>query len=201
MIALPNQLTLLFVLGLALPAHGATEKMAVATFAGGCFWCMEPPFDALGGVISTTSGYTGGNKRDPRYEDVSSGTTGHAEAVQLVYDPNKVSYEKLLDGFWHNVDPTRNDGQFCDQGSQYRPAIFYHNEQQRRLAEQSKKKIEATKTFPEPVVTPVVAVTAFYPAEAYHQDYYRKNPLRYKFYRSGCRRDKRLTELWGEMQP
>ncbi|MGH8647276.1 MAG: peptide-methionine (S)-S-oxide reductase MsrA, partial [Gammaproteobacteria bacterium] len=173
MIVLPNQLTLLFLLGLALPAHGAAGKMAVATFAGGCFWCMEPPFDALDGVISTTSGYTGGNERDPSYEDVSSGATGHAEAVQLIYDPNKVSYEKLLDVFWHNVDPARNDGQFCDKGLQYRPAIFYHNEQQRRLAEESKKKIEATKTFPETVVTEIVPATAFYPAEAYHQDYYR----------------------------
>ncbi|MGH8614547.1 MAG: peptide-methionine (S)-S-oxide reductase MsrA [Gammaproteobacteria bacterium] len=200
MTALLSRLTLLLLLGLALPAHGA-GKMAVATFAGGCFWCMEPPFDALDGVISTTSGYTGGNKRDPSYEDVSGGTTGHAEAVQLVYDPNKVSYEKLLDVFWRNVDPTRNDGQFCDQGFQYRPAIFYHNEQQRRLADQSKKKIEAIKTFPETVVTPVVPATAFYPAEADHQDYYRKNPLRYKFYRSGCGRDKRLRELWGDMQP
>ncbi|MGH8602809.1 MAG: peptide-methionine (S)-S-oxide reductase MsrA [Gammaproteobacteria bacterium] len=201
MTALLSRLTLLLLLGLALPVHGAAGKMAVATFAGGCFWCMEPPFDALDGVISTTSGYTGGNKRDPSYEDVSGGTTGHAEAVQLVYDPNKVSYEKLLDVFWHSVDPTRNDGQFCDQGFQYRPAIFYHNEQQRRLADQSKKKIEATKTFPETVVTPVVPATAFYPAEAYHQDYYRKNPLRYKFYRSGCGRDKGLRELWGDMQP
>jgi len=201
MTALLNRLTLLLLLGLALPAHGVAGKMAVATFAGGCFWCMEPPFDALDGVISTTSGYTGGNKRDPSYEDVSGGTTGHAEAVQLVYDPNKVSYETLLDVFWHNVDPTRNDRQFCDQGFQYRPAIFYHNEHQRRLADQSKKKIEATKTFPETIVTPVVPATAFYPAEAYHQDYYRKNPLRYKFYRSGCGRDERLRELWGDTQP
>ncbi|MGH8659457.1 MAG: peptide-methionine (S)-S-oxide reductase MsrA [Gammaproteobacteria bacterium] len=199
MIALPNQRTLLFLLGVALPAHGVAGNMAVATFAGGCFWCMEPPFDALDGVISTTSGYTGGSKHHPNYEDVSSGTTGHAEAVQLVYDPNKVSYEKLLDVFWHNVDPTRNDGQFCDKGLQYRPAIFYHNEQQRRLAEESKKKIEATKAFSEPVVTEIVPAGAFYPAEAYHQDYYRKNRLRYKFYRSGCRRDKRLRELWGDM--
>ncbi len=202
MIASPNQLTLcmLFLLGLSLLAHGVVEKMAVATFAGGCFWCMEPPFDALDGVISTTSGYTGGKQRDPSYEEVSSGNTGHVEAVQIVYDPHKVSYEKLLEVFWRNVDPTRNDGQFCDKGLQYRPAIFFHNEQQRSLAEKSKKEIETTKTFPEAVVTQIVRAVAFYPAEAYHQDYYRKNLLRYKFYRLGCQRDKRLKELWGDVK-
>jgi peptide-methionine (S)-S-oxide reductase len=170
---------------------------AVATFAGGCFWCMEPPFDKIPGVISTTSGYTGGFKRNPTYEEVSSGTTGHAEAVEVVYDPSKVSYEKLLDVFWHNIDPTVTDRQFCDHGNQYRTAIFVHDAGQRRLAEASKAGIEKTKTFKEPIVTPIVDAGEFFPAEAYHQDYYLKNPVRYNYYRVGCGRDARLKQLWG----
>jgi peptide-methionine (S)-S-oxide reductase len=158
---------------------------------------MEPPFDALPGVVSVTSGYTGGQKKNPSYEEVSAGGTGHAEAVQIVYDPAKVSYQKLLERFWHNIDPTVKDRQFCDKGNQYRSGIFYHDEEQRRLALQSKKALEATKPFKEPVVTEIVAASQFYAAEEYHQKYYKKNPIRYKYYRTSCGRDKRLRELWG----
>ena len=170
---------------------------ATATFAGGCFWCMEPPFDKLDGVISTTSGYTGGSKPDPTYKEVSAGGTGHAEAVQIVYDPQRISYQKLLDVFWHNIDPTSANGQFCDWGDQYRSEIFYHTPEQQKLAEQSKAALEKNKPFKEPVVTTISKATTFYPAEDYHQNYYLKNPLRYKFYRYGCGRDQRLEELWG----
>lgn len=175
----------------------ANAGYAKATFAGGCFWCMEPPFDKLDGVISTTSGYTGGQKKNPSYEEVSSGRTGHAEAVQVVYDPKKISYEKLLGVFWHNIDPTVKDQQFCDVGSQYRTAIFYHDEEQKRLAEASRSALEKAKPFKGPIVTEITRATEFYAAEDYHQDYYLKNPLRYKFYRSGCGRDDRLKQLWG----
>jgi peptide-methionine (S)-S-oxide reductase len=171
--------------------------LAVATFAGGCFWCMEPPFDKLEGVISTTSGYTGGAKRNPTYREVSSGGTGHTEAVQVVYDPAKVSYEKLLQVFWVNVDPTDAGGQFCDRGSQYRTGIFVHDATQRKLAEASKAALEKSKPFKEPVVTEIVPAGEFWAAEDYHQDYYKKNPLRYKYYRNGCGRDQRLQALWG----
>jgi peptide-methionine (S)-S-oxide reductase len=181
----------------AAPGKDATDQ-AIATFAGGCFWCMEPPFDAIDGVISTTSGYTGGSKEDPTYREVSRGGTGHAEAVQIVYDPARVSYKKLLDVFWHNIDPTMAGGQFCDWGNQYRSEIFYHNEEQKQLAIESKTALENLKPFKEPVVTQVSAASTFYPAEDYHQDYYKKNPVRYKFYRYGCGRDKRLEELWGK---
>jgi len=179
------------------PAKPPPPGMAVATFAGGCFWCMEAPFDKLPGVQSTTSGYTGGQAKNPTYEEVSSGSTGHAEAVQIVYDPAKVSYEKLLDVYWHNVDPTVKDRQFCDVGTQYRTAIFVHNDAQRRLAEASKAALEKSKPFKEAIVTPIVAATEFWPAEAYHQDYYVKNPVRYNYYRTGCGRDRRLEQLWG----
>lgn len=172
------------------------KTLAKATFAGGCFWCMEPPFDALPGVVSTTSGYTGGSQPNPTYEEVSAGTTGHAEAVQVLYDPAKISYQELLKVFWRNIDPTVKDRQFCDTGHQYRSAIFYHNEEQRSLAEASKAELEKNKPFPEPVETEIAAAGEFYPAEEYHQDYYRKNPLRYKFYRYNCGRDRRLQELW-----
>jgi peptide-methionine (S)-S-oxide reductase len=173
----------------------ADEHLAIATFAGGCFWCMEPPFDKLPGVRSTTSGYTGGHVPNPSYEAVSSGTTGHIEAVQVVYDPGQVSYAQLLDVFWRNVDPVSGDGQFCDRGPTYASAIFYHDEEQRRLAEDSKRQL--TGRFPQPIVTTIRPAVAFYPAEAYHQDYYKKNPIRYKFYRTTCGRDTRLTALWG----
>ena len=173
------------------------SKNQIATFAGGCFWCMEPPFDKVDGVISTISGYTGGRTENPTYEEVSSGTTGHAESVQVTFDPTRVSYDKLLDVFWHNIDPLARDRQFCDVGEQYRSAIFYHDEDQKRLAEASKKELEKSGRFKEPIATQIVAATAFYPAEDYHQDYYKKNPVRYKFYRYNCGRDQRLEALWG----
>jgi peptide-methionine (S)-S-oxide reductase len=174
---------------------GPSAGTAKATFAGGCFWCMEPPYDKLDGVLSTISGYAGGKKKNPTYEEVSAGTTGHTEVVQVTYDPKKITYEKLLDVFWRNIDPLTPNRQFCDVGSQYRAAIFYHDEDQKRLAEASKKALG--KRFKEPIVTEIVRFTEFYPAEDYHQDYYTKNPLRYKFYRHNCGRDRRLEELWG----
>lgn len=179
------------------PGASAAKPLQKATFAGGCFWCMEQPFDELPGVVSVTSGYTGGYKKNPTYEEVSSGGTGHTEAVQILYDPSKIGYDKLLNRFWHNIDPTVKDRQFCDVGNQYRSGIFYHDEEQRRLAMASKKSLEANKPFKEPIVTEVVAASAFYPAEEYHQNYYKKNPIRYKYYRTSCGRDKRLKELWG----
>jgi peptide-methionine (S)-S-oxide reductase len=182
----------------SLPALAqSSQGLEKATFAGGCFWCMEPPFDSLPGVVSTTSGYTGGTRPNPTYEEVSSGRTGHAEAVQVLYDPKKISYEKLLAVFWRNVDPTVRDRQFCDIGNQYRTAIFVHTEDQKRLAERSKAELEKSKPFKQDIVTPIVPAGDFYPAEAYHQDFYKKNPIRYKFYRDGCGRDARLKELWG----
>ena len=171
------------------------RQTATATFAGGCFWCMEPPYDEIDGVLSTISGYIGGTKKNPTYEQVTTGTTGHAEAVQVAYDPSKVSYEKLLDVFWRNIDPLTANAQFCDHGSQYRSAIFYHDETQKRLAEKSKESVQ--RRFKQPVVTEIVRATEFYPAEDYHQDYYKKNSIRYKVYRYGCGRDQRLEELWG----
>lgn len=174
------------------------KNFAVTTFAGGCFWCMEAPFDELPGVISTTSGYTGGVKKNPTYEEVSSGGTGHAESIQVLYDSTKITYAQLLQVFWHNIDPLAVNRQFCDGGSQYRSGIFYHNETQRRLAEASKQELAQSGRFKQPIVTEIVAASEFYPAEEYHQDFYKKNPLRYKAYRSGCGRDRRLKELWGE---
>ena len=178
-------------------AASSVKTSEKATFAGGCFWCMEAPFDKLPGVVSVTPGYSGGQTRTPTYEQVSAGGTGHAESVQIVFDPSKTSYSKLLDIYWHNIDPTVTDRQFCDVGSQYRSAIFYHNEEQRRAALQSKAALEKSKPFMGPVVTEITAASEFYPAEEYHQHYYRKNPLRYKYYRSGCGRDRRLNVLWG----
>ncbi len=175
----------------------ATGTLAVATFAGGCFWCMEPPFDKLDGVVSTTSGYTGGTVENPTYKSVSSGRTGHAEALQVVYDTSRLGYDDLLKVFWRNIDPTTPNRQFCDGGSQYRSAIFYHNDEQRQLAEASLKALEVSKPFDAPIVTELNAAAKFYPAEDYHQDYYRKNPVRYKFYSQGCGRANRLKELWG----
>ena len=172
------------------------RKLAKASFAGGCFWCMEPPFDKIEGVVSTTSGYTGGRQRNPTYEEVSAGGTGHAESVEVLFDPARVSYEKLLQVFWHNVDPLTPDAQFCDHGNQYRTAVFYHGEEQRRLAEASKA--EVAKRLGRPVVTQIVPASQFYPAEEYHQDYYEKNPVRYKLYRFNCGRDRRLEQLWGQ---
>ncbi len=176
----------------------AASPLAKATFAGGCFWCMEEVFEAVDGVVSVISGYTGGRQAHPTYEEVSAGGTGHAEAVEILFDPARVSYEKLLQVFWRNIDPTTPDRQFCDAGHQYRSAIFYHDEMQRRLAEASKLAIERTKPFKEPIVTEIVPASPFYPAEDYHQDFYRKNPLRYKFYKFNCGRAQRLVQLWGK---
>jgi peptide-methionine (S)-S-oxide reductase len=196
-VGLAVSLWLGFVAGAA--AEGAAPPAAAkATFAGGCFWCVEADFDKVEGVISTTSGYIGGRSANPSYEEVSHGGTGHAEAVEIVYDPAKVSYQKLLDVFWHNVDPLAKDRQFCDRGDQYRSAIFYHGEEQRALAEASKAQV--AKRFKQPIQTEVVAAGPFYKAEEYHQDYYKKNPIRYQFYRFNCGRDARLEELWGKKE-
>jgi peptide-methionine (S)-S-oxide reductase len=172
--------------------------MARATFAGGCFWCMEPPFEKLKGVVSVTSGYTGGPEKNPTYEQVSNHATGHTEAVEIVYDPKVITYPRLLEVFWHNVDPTTADRQFCDTGRQYRTGIFVHDAEQRRQAEESKRGIEQTKTFQGAVLTPIEAAGPFYAAEDYHQDFYKKSPVRYYSYRAGCGRDKRLADLWGD---
>ena len=179
------------------PVSSRVDKLETATFAGGCFWCMEHPFDELPGVVSVTSGHTGGHKKNPNYEEVSAGGTGHAESIQVVYDPMKISYEKLLNVYWHNIDPTVKDRQFCDSGHQYRSAIFYHTEEQGRLAMHSKETLEKKKPFREHIVTEIAQASEFYPAEEYHQHYYKKNPLRYKYYRTSCGRDHRLKELWG----
>jgi len=168
-----------------------------ATFAGGCFWCMETAFEGTAGVLSVTSGYSGGPEKNPTYEMVSSGRTGHAEAVQVVFDAKRISYSRLLDLFWRNIDPTQAGGQFCDRGRQYRSAIFWNGATQRRLAEESRRAIEASKRLKGPIVTQIVSFTAFYRAEEYHQDYYKKNPEHYAAYREGCGRDRRLREIWG----
>jgi peptide-methionine (S)-S-oxide reductase len=187
--------------GIAGVAAADSPKVATATFAGGCFWCMEPPFDKLDGVVSTTSGYTGGTKANPTYEEVSSGGTGHIEAVQIVYEPAKISYETLLDVFWRNIDPLTPNAQFCDHGDQYRSALFVHDDEQWRLAEASKAALEGSKRFAKPIVTEILPAATFWPAEEYHQDYYKKNPIRYHFYRTRCGRDARLQELWGMDRP
>jgi peptide-methionine (S)-S-oxide reductase len=193
----------LAVLGLAIgtsvSAQDAGSQYSKATFAGGCFWCVESDFDKINGVISTTSGYTGGKKVNPTYHEVSAGGTGHAEAVEIVFDPKRVTYERLLEYFWHSIDPTVKDQQFCDFGSQYRTAIFYHDDAQRRAAEASKAALEKSKPFPQAIVTEIAPAGPFYVAEEYHQDYYKKNPIRYHYYRNGCGRDARLTQLWGDL--
>lgn len=186
---------------LAGTAAFAEAPRARATFAGGCFWCMEPPFEALPGVSKATVGYTGGSVAHPTYEQVSAGTTGHAEAVEVEYDPSKITYEKLLDVFWHNVDPVTRDAQFCDHGRQYRTAIFYHDDAQRRAAEASKRALQASGKLPGSIVTEIAVAGAFWPAEEYHQRYHEKNPIRYRYYRWGCGRDARLRELWGDAAP
>ena len=193
--ALPTSQALLAALLVAVAGPAAAAE---ATFAGGCFWCMEPPYDELDGVSATVSGYTGGEVADPSYEQVSAGGTGHAEAVRVQYDPTKVSYARLLVVFWHNIDPVAVDRQFCDEGAQYRSAIFYHNDHQRRLAERSKRLIAASGLLERPIATEIVAAGPFFRAEDYHQDYYRKNRYRYKFYRWSCGRDARLEAIWGE---
>jgi peptide-methionine (S)-S-oxide reductase len=183
------------------PAKAASGDTAIATFAGGCFWCMQPPFDGLAGVVKTTAGYTGGTKVEPTYEEVSGGTTGHAEAVEVVYDPAKVTYDELLNIFWHNIDPLTKNAQFCDHGTQYRTAIFYHGDEQKRAAEASKAKLEASGVLKGPIVTQIVPAGAFYPAEDYHQEFYVKSSVQYKFYRYNCGRDARLKQVWGEAAP
>lgn len=182
----------------AATATGSTATTAIATFAGGCFWCTESDFDKVPGVISTTSGYIGGRTANPTYDSVSAGNSGHAEAVQVVFDPSKVSYSKLVEYYWRTIDPTTKDRQFCDSGNPYRTAIFAQDDQQRAIAEASKKALSDNKPFREPIVTEIVIAGAFYPAEEYHQDYYKKNPIRYKYYRTSCGRDARLKQLWGE---
>lgn len=169
---------------------------ATAVFAGGCFWCMEPPFDKLEGVISTISGYTGGHTENPTYKKVSSNTTGHYEALQVTYDPSIVDYATLLNVFWHNIDPLDAKGQFCDKGESYRTAIFYDNAEQKKLAETSKQELIDASLFKEDIATVILETKTFYPAEEYHQDYYKKSSLKYKYYRFSCGRDKRLQELW-----
>jgi len=186
-----------FLLPAAVQAQGT---LSTATFAAGCFWCSEEVFEKVPGVVSVKSGYTDGRTKNPTYELISSGTTGHTEAVEVKFDPAKVSYEKLLDAFWLNHDPTTIERQFCDGGTQYRPGIYWHDEEQKRLAEASKAKYDKLKTFKQPIVTPIVKATQFWPAEDYHQDYYKKNPIKYKFYVNGCGRYARLDELWGKLR-
>lgn len=201
----PFTLGVLVAAGLASPSLQAQssqdqpsqqQSSAEATFAGGCFWCMEPPYDNQPGVTATISGYIGGELENPSYEEISQGGTGHAEVVQIEYDPEQISYEQLLEIFWRNIDPFAVDRQFCDVGDQYRSAIFYHDDEQRELAEASKAEME--ERFDREIATQVVPATTFWPAEEYHQDYYQKNPVRYKFYRYSCGRDGRLEEVWGE---
>lgn len=174
------------------------QGMAIATFAGGCFWCIEKPFDKIDGVSATISGYTDGHVPHVTYKQIGRGDTGHTEAMRIVYDPTKVSYSQLLDVFWHNIDPTQANGQFCDRGTQYRTGIYYHTPEQKRLAEESRKALEATGKLPGPIVTEIDPASPFYRAEEYHQDFYTKNPAHYTRYRLGCGRDARLVELWGD---
>lgn len=179
----------------------AAPHLEYAVFAGGCFWCMEHPFDRLDGVVDTTVGYAGGSTQNPTYAEVSSGSTGYAESVRIRFDPQRVSYDRLLEVYWRNVDPLVRDAQFCDHGSQYRSAIFAQNPIQARLARESKQALEASGRFDRPIVTEIVTGASagnFHPAEAEHQDYAEKNPIRYRFYRYGCGRDARLDELWGD---
>ncbi len=173
-------------------------KTMKATFAGGCFWCMQPPYEKVAGVVSVKVGYTGGHTKNPTYEDVCTGTTGHAEAVEITYDPSKATYDQLLDVFWKNIDPTTENSQFADHGTQYRTAIFYHDEEQKRLAEASKEKLGKSGKFKDPIVTEIVAASDFYPAEDYHQQYYIKCPLRYKTYKYGSGRESFIEKTWGK---
>jgi len=197
---------ILGIFGLIKPVYGDStmknidQKLEKATFAGGCFWCMETPFEKIEGVKSVVSGYAGGYKNDPTYEEVSAGTTGHLEAIQVIYDSSKVDYEKLLSVFWRQIDPTDAGGQFVDRGEQYRSAIFYHDTEQKEYAEQSRVKLHKTQRFSKPVVTEILKFSKFYPAEEYHQDYYKKRPVRYKVYRFNSGRDQFLKKIWGEEQ-
>ncbi len=199
-----SRLALIILLLTGLPGGGhdmalaQTTQLAKATFAGGCFWCMEPPFDKLDGVTETISGYTGGQTENPTYEEVSSGRTGHTEALQVTYDPAKVDYDTLLDVFWRNINPADDAGQFVDRGSQYRPGIFYHDDEQKHLAEASRDRLQASGVFASAIKVEIVPLTVFYPAEEYHQDYYKKSPIRYKLYRYNSGRDQFLKKFWGE---
>jgi peptide-methionine (S)-S-oxide reductase len=185
-------------LSLIQPERSAATAPAKAYFAGGCFWCMEEAFEKVEGVLIAVSGYMDGTVANPTYEQVSAGGTGHAESVEVTYDPAKVSYEKLLDAFWRNVDPLTPNAQFCDHGNQYRAAIFPSTPEEQKLAEASRKRLEESKKFHSPIVTQIAAATVFYPAEEYHQDFYKKNPVRYKFYKFNCGRTQRLEEVWGK---
>jgi peptide-methionine (S)-S-oxide reductase len=179
--------------------HAADSgSIAKAYFAGGCFWCMEEAFEKVNGVVETVSGYMGGMVKNPTYEEVSAGQTGHAESVEVRYDPSKVTYTQLLEAFWRNIDPVTPNAQFCDHGNQYRAAIFYQGDDEKRLAEESKRAIEQSKRFSTPIVTQIVAASEFFPAEEYHQDFYKKNPIRYKYYKFTCGRAQRLEALWGK---
>jgi len=192
--------SLLLLLTLITFSAQADTDLKTATFAGGCFWCMEPPFDKIDGVISTTSGYTSGNKKSPTYREVSAGNTGHTEAISIIFDPKIVSYPQLLEVFWKNIDPYAVNRQFCDAGSQYRSGIYFHDAEQEKQARASLAKLEQNKPVKKPIATEIVAASTFYPAEDYHQDYYMKNPIRYKYYRYSCGRDQRLEEIWGKSE-
>ena len=176
----------------------SAPTIAKAYFAGGCFWCMEEAFEKVDGVIAVVSGYMGGTVANPTYEQVSDGHTGHAESIEVTYDPSKVTYQKLLDAFWRNIDPVTPNAQFCDHGNQYRAVVFYSTDEEKRLSEESKSKIEQSKRLPAPIVTQLAQASTFYQAEDYHQDYYKKNPLRYKYYKYSCGRAQRLEALWGK---
>ncbi|HEY3011178.1 MAG TPA: peptide-methionine (S)-S-oxide reductase MsrA [Gemmatimonadales bacterium] len=193
-------ISLLGARGTAMPplAPAPIGAQHLATFAGGCFWSMQKAFDGVAGVISVTAGYAGGTTVNPSYEDVETSKTGHAESVQVIYDPARISYQRLLDIYWHHIDPLTPNAAFCDHGAQYRSIIFYRDAEQQRLAEASKRELDRSHRFATPIVTAIQPATAFYPAEEYHQRFYKKNPARYEAYRIGCRRDERLRQLWGE---
>jgi peptide-methionine (S)-S-oxide reductase len=176
----------------------ANAKTEVATLAGGCFWCIESDYEKIKGVISVQSGYTGGKEPNPTYEQVSSGKTGHVEVVQIVFNPDIISYREIMGKFWRSIDPLNPNGQFCDIGPQYRSEVFYRNEEQKKIAQETKREIDESGVLPSKIVTQITEASIFYPAEEYHQDYYKKNPIRYKYYRYSCGRDKRVEELWGE---
>jgi len=190
-------LSLSSIISSTLQAEDITRYKSIV-LAGGCFWCIESDFEKLNGIIDAVSGYTGGHIKNPRYAQVSAGNSGHIESVKITYDPNIISYAKILDYFWHHIDPTRNDGQFCDRGPQYRPAIFYNNEEEKLNILASANIIEKNKTFSQPLKVEYIKTQTFYPAEEYHQDYYKKNPVRYNYYRYSCGRDARVEELWGK---
>jgi len=189
---------LILALGFPSGVNAQADNLARATFAGGCFWCMEPPYDSLDGVVETISGFSGGHVDNPSYEQVVAGNTGHLEVVQVIYDPAVVSYQRLLEVFWRNIDPFQADGQFCDRGPSYRSAIFVHDETQKAAAHQSLSELLSMHLDAGPIDTRMIDFEAFFPAEDYHQDYYRKNPTRYKYYRWRCGRDQRLEALWGD---